>query len=226
MRPKNCDGGKGRRDHADRLQRDRRNGHPAAHGSRHDLGDVRAARGKIDPDPDSDQKLAGDDQPGVGRDRAQGRTSRQDRHVRNKCALAAEPVRRNAAERSAKHSPKDKSRAYQANEDRVNRQVPLEQGNGDPERDDREAIEQSAATGEQPIHIAHRRHRRFVEDTEDGHLRRNRMMSGSDHRPASGADGRLSANPSVLACMMGLLFFVRFHPFHGGILMIEPSDFL
>jgi hypothetical protein len=44
----------------------------------------------------------------------------------------------------------------------------LEQGDGYSERNDRKAVEQGAAAGEQPIKVMQRCHGSFVEAGEDG----------------------------------------------------------
>src|SRR5262245_9560727 len=56
----------------------------------------------------------------------------------------------------------------------------------DSERDNRKAIEQGAAAGQQPIAVMQRRHGGFVEEPEDGCFRRDGILFSGGHQRTSG----------------------------------------
>ena len=62
------------------------------------------------------------------------RSRSDNRHVCEESALATEFVRRDAAERSAHDGPKDEGRAYQADHDRTDCEIPVSSGSAIPSK--------------------------------------------------------------------------------------------
>jgi hypothetical protein len=71
MNAQNSDADQSRGDHADRLQRDGGDRHPAACGFWRDLGDVGAAGRKVYSNADAQHELPGKDEPRIRRDHAE-----------------------------------------------------------------------------------------------------------------------------------------------------------
>jgi hypothetical protein len=122
---------------------------------------------QVDANADTERELAGEDQARALRHHAKRRARRQDRHIDQKGALAADPVRGHAADRRPEHGAEHQRRADEPEHRRRDRKVALEQRQRDAQRHDGKSVEQSAAARQQPIEVVGGRHRRIVEGAED-----------------------------------------------------------
>ena len=149
-------------EHAERLQRDGGDDHPAAHTPRCDFGYVRSTGGKIDADSHPDQELAQEDQGRIAGDGAQSCAGGEDPHIHEEGRLAPEAVGGRASEQRPDRSAEHERRPEETHHYRANVQVAGDQRQRRAEREDRETIDQGSAGGEEPQPIAHSAHRRLV----------------------------------------------------------------
>ena len=83
-------------------------------------------------------------------------------------AFTAEPVRRNTAEGCARNRAQHERGANESNDQWADREIPPQQWKRDPERHNRETVEQSAAACDKPESVMPPGHPRIVERFEDG----------------------------------------------------------
>ena len=154
--------------HADRLEREGRDEPAPAVLLREHLGEVGRGDRVVQADGDTEQEAEGDERPGVPGDHAADREDDEHPQVVLEDAATAELVPQRAQHRGTEHRAHDRRRRDEALLPCIGAEVLGDEGIGDADDEEVEAVEHDAEAGKEPELAMQARHARLIQRLAEG----------------------------------------------------------